>query len=116
MIQSSDEGYYDPSEQDVDNTDAPTNVRRSTNCAMCNDTGEGKTPDTVCPYCRPKSRYSHMRGPIVVAMFCLLTSCGPGRWVGGNAKHFQQRNDAKNKSNVQTIIPAGSKGVANMAL
>ena len=34
----------------------------------------------------------------IIAFFCLvalLAACSPGRWVAGNARHFQQRQEVK---------------------
>jgi len=32
---------------------------------------------------------------IILITAAICSSCSPGRWVGGNAKHMQQRHDAK---------------------
>lgn len=34
---------------------------------------------------------------LTITCLVLLANCAPGRWVPGNAKHFQQRHDLKLK-------------------
>lgn len=41
--------------------------------------------------------------PLLFILSCLV-SCSNGRWVGGNAKHFQQRYDAKVKKEQQKQV------------
>jgi uncharacterized lipoprotein len=31
----------------------------------------------------------------LICLVALLAGCAPGRWVAGNARHFQQRQEAK---------------------
>jgi hypothetical protein len=40
-----------------------------------------------------------------IVLFCiaaLLASCTPGKWVAGNAKHFQQRQEVRD-GNVDNV-------------